>query len=249
MMSLIKIPKIYPVTFKPLIILAIETIKGKSKRPDIDAIDRHISKSEATSIDSLFISSVLNDLENQNVIYNKPTTQGLDSCFIASHTDKKDQKSIRSQAQNDNTQSDPEPNLSSNQPGHNLVSPVDITSIVNSTVTTSNTKEFSNIKTHEPITVDKAISLKDEDQSMHFTVTTPAKENDMNFKNCKNNDLRKHISKREAHLSGIKSYVNCEVSILTNKIESIWNDFEKRIKTLLGKEKSKLKILQQNMTF
>ena len=220
-MSLIKIPKIYPVTFKPLIILAIETIKGKSKRPDIDAIDRHISKSEATSIDCHFIASVLNDLENQNVIYNKSTTQGLDSYFIASHTDKKDPKNIRSQAQNDNTQSDPEPNLFSNQPGHNLVSPVDITSIVNSTVTTSNTKEFSNIKTHEPITVDKAISLEDEVQSMHSTVTTPAKENDMNFKNRENNDLRKHISKREAHLSGIKSYVNCEVSVLTIKIESI----------------------------
>ena len=70
----------------------------------------------------------------------------------------------------------------------------------------------------------------------------------MNFKNCENNDLKKHISKLEAHLSAIKSYINCEVSILTKKIESISNYFEKRITTLLGKEKSKLEILQQNMT-
>ena len=35
---------------------------------------------------------------------------------------------------------------------------------------------------------------------------------------------------------------------MTNKIESISNDFEKRINTLLGKEKSKLEILQENMT-
>ena len=97
--------------FKPLIILAIETIRGKSKHPDTDAIYRHISKSEATNIDRDFIASVLNDLENQNVIYNKPTTQGLDSYFIASHTDKKDPETIRSQAQNYNTQSDHEPNL------------------------------------------------------------------------------------------------------------------------------------------
>ena len=69
----------------------------------------------------------------------------------------------------------------------------------------------------------------------------------MNFKNCENNDLKKHISKLEAQLSAIKSYMNFEISILTNKIESISNDFEKRIKTLLGKEKSKLEILQQNM--
>ena len=70
----------------------------------------------------------------------------------------------------------------------------------------------------------------------------------MNFKNCEKNDLRKHISKLEAQLSAVKSYVNCEVSILTNKIESISNDFEQRINNLLGKEKSKLEILQQNMT-
>ena len=119
---------------------------------------------------------------------------------------------------------------------------------MNRTVTTSNTKVFSNIKTHEPITVDKAIRLEDEVHSIHSTVTTPTKENNMNFKNCENNDLRKHISKLEDQLSAIKSYVNCEVSILTNKIESISNDFEKRINTLLGKEKSKLEILQQNMT-
>ena len=97
---------------------------------------------------------------------------------------------------------------------------------MNNTVTTSNTKEFSNINTNEPITVDKAISLEDEVQSIHFSVTTPAKENDMNFKNCENNDLRKHICKLEAQLPAIKSYVNCEVSILTNKIESISNEFE-----------------------
>ena len=154
--------------FKPLIISSIETIRDKSKRPDIDAIYRHISNSEATNIDRDFIASVLNDLEKQNVIYNKATTQGLDSYFIASHTDKEDPKNTRSQAQNDNTQSDPEPNLFSNQPGHDLVSPDD--------TTTSNAKAFSNIKTHEPITVDKAISLQDEVQSIHFTVTTPAKE-------------------------------------------------------------------------
>ena len=69
----------------------------------------------------------------------------------------------------------------------------------------------------------------------------------MSFKNCENDDLKKHISKLEARLSAVKSYVNCEVSILTNKIESISNDFEKRINTLLEKEKSKLEILQQNM--
>ena len=196
--------------FKPIITSVIETIRGKSKRPYIDAIYRHISKSEVTNVDRDFIASVLNDLENQNVIFNKPTMQGLDSYFIATHTDKIDPKNIKSQPQNDNTQSDSESNLNSNQSGLDLFSPDDTTAVVNNTVTTSNTKEFSNINNDEPITVDKAISVEDEVQSIHFTVTTPAKENDKNFKNCENNGLRKHICKFEAQLSAIKSYVNCE---------------------------------------
>ena len=71
--------------FKSIIMSAIETIRGRSKRPDIDAIYRHISKSETTNIDRDFIVSVSNDFENENVIYKKPTTQGLDSYFIAFH--------------------------------------------------------------------------------------------------------------------------------------------------------------------
>ena len=82
--------------FRPIITTAIETIRGKSKRPEIDHIYRHISKSEATNVDRDFIASVLNDLENQNVIFNKPTTQGLDSYLIVTHTDKIDPKNIKS---------------------------------------------------------------------------------------------------------------------------------------------------------
>ena len=73
---------------------------------------------------------------------NRPTTQGLDSYFIVTHTDKIDPKNIKSQPQNDNTQPDPESNLISNQSGLHLFSPDDTTTAVNNTVSTSNTKEF-----------------------------------------------------------------------------------------------------------
>ena len=61
----------------------------------------------------------------------------------------------------------------------------------------------------------------------------------MNFKNCQNNDLKMHISKLEAQVSAIKIYVNCEVLILTNKIESISNDFDKRATLCWGKKRVK----------
>ena len=131
--------------FKPTITLAIETIRDRIKRLDIDAIYRHISKSETTNVDHDFIALVLNDLENRNVIFSKLTTQGRDSYFIATHTDKKDPKNIKSQPQNNNSQSDPESNLFSNQLGPNLFLPYDTTPIVNNTVTKSNTKIFQTL--------------------------------------------------------------------------------------------------------
>ena len=109
--------------FEPIITSTIETIRGKSKRPDINAIYRCISKSEATNVDPDFIASVLNDQKNQNGIFNKPTTQCLDSYFIAPHMDKEDPQIIKSQHQNDNIQSDLESNLFSNQREPDLETP------------------------------------------------------------------------------------------------------------------------------
>ena len=146
--------------FKPIITSAIETIRGKSKCPDIDAIYRHISKSEATNVDRDFIASVLNDLENQNVIFNKPTTKGLDSYFIVTHTDKIHPINIKSQPQNYNTQSDPESNLISNQSGLDLFLPDDTTAVVNNTVTYQIQKNFQTLTPMSPLLLIKLFLSK-----------------------------------------------------------------------------------------
>ena len=36
----------------------------------------------ATNVDRDFIEPVVEELANKNIIFNKPTVQGLDSCFI-----------------------------------------------------------------------------------------------------------------------------------------------------------------------
>ena len=144
--------------FNNIITSANETVRDKSKCPDIDAIYCHISKSEATNVDRDVIASVLNDLEYQSVPSNKPTMQGLGSYFIVTHANEKGPQNIKSRPQNDNSQSDPESNLFSNQTEPDLVSPDDTIPIVNNT-NYIKYKKFSNINTNEPITVDKAISL------------------------------------------------------------------------------------------
>ena len=125
---------------------------------------------------------------------------------------KKDPQNVKSQRQNVKNQLDPDLNLFSNQPEPDLVLLNDTTPLVSNTITTANTKQFSNINVNEPLTVDKAISLDSDAQSIYFTITT-----------------------LEATIYGsmyVKlklSYLQSKDLILTNKIESISNDFEIRV--------------------
>ena len=125
---------------------------------------------------------------------------------------KKDPQNVKSQRQNVKNQPDPDLNLFSNQPEPDLVLLNDTTPLVSNTITTANTKQFSNINVNEPLTVDKAISLDSDAQSIYFTITT-----------------------LEATIYGsmyVKlklSYLQSKDLILTKKIESISNDFEIRV--------------------
>ena len=66
-----------------IIVSAIDDIRNiKCKRPDIDAIYRHVSKNVATNVHRDFTETIVVDLVNKNIIFNKPTAQDLDSYFI-----------------------------------------------------------------------------------------------------------------------------------------------------------------------
>ena len=70
-------------SFTSIIVSAIDDIRNiKCKYPDIDAIYRYVSKNVATNVERYFIETIVGDLVNKNIIFNKPTTQGLDSDFI-----------------------------------------------------------------------------------------------------------------------------------------------------------------------
>ena len=70
-------------SFKSIIVSTIDDIRNiKCKRPDIDARYWHVSKNVATNVDRDFIEISIVDLVNKNIIFNKPTAQGLGSYFI-----------------------------------------------------------------------------------------------------------------------------------------------------------------------
>ena len=70
-------------SFTSIIVSGIDNIRNiKCKRPDIDAIYRYVSKNAAANVDRDFIEAIIIGLAKKNIIFNKPTVQGLDSYFI-----------------------------------------------------------------------------------------------------------------------------------------------------------------------
>ena len=55
---------------------AIEYIHEKRKRPDTNAIYKHLKKTEASNIDKETIDNIISELINQKILENKKSTYG-----------------------------------------------------------------------------------------------------------------------------------------------------------------------------
>ena len=65
--------------FKPKILNAIDQIKQKKKRPDLNTIYEYLSKTEASNADKQLIETILGNLIEATIIVNRKTPTGLDS--------------------------------------------------------------------------------------------------------------------------------------------------------------------------
>ena len=65
--------------FKPKILMAIDKIKGKKKREDIDAIHNFIVQADATNIDKNTIKDFITQLAAQKVLIKKNISQDNES--------------------------------------------------------------------------------------------------------------------------------------------------------------------------
>ena len=71
-------------SFTIIIVSVIDNIRNiKCNRPDIDEIYHYVSKIVVTNVDRDFIETIVVELANKNIIFNKPPARGLDSYFIA----------------------------------------------------------------------------------------------------------------------------------------------------------------------
>ena len=134
-------------SFTSIIVSAIDNIRDiKCKRPDIDAIYRYVSKNVATNVDRDFIETNIVELVKKNVIFNKPTAQGLDSYFIVNA--KENSEVTKSAIGNENVDSNS-----------------NISSDINKTSSNENTKIIDNISPppiaqHRCSTFSKTWSIK-----------------------------------------------------------------------------------------
>ena len=87
--------------FKPKIPRAIKFIREKKKRPDLNSIYEHFSKSGASNISKDTIYSIISELIKQKVLENKKSAYG-DSFRIIAETDTKNSEQLTFCNINDN---------------------------------------------------------------------------------------------------------------------------------------------------
>ena len=230
--------------FKSKMLAAIDEIRQKKRRPDSDAIYEQIMKSEASNADKNLIETIIAELTKQNVIINKKTCHGLDSFY----------KSSTANQSIDFTVIKPSPSKSNKIPNDKLTPQKRLNKSLSQSCPeisenllnfkTPFVETFS--KNQRGISIDKNIETFDTAPQIHPKICTKLPEN------TDSNSTRPPCSKPfqiEAQLSALKSYVNCEISSLHSKIESISQSLQVTLKVFQERENKTNEIFHQNMTF
>ena len=153
--------------FKPHVLFAIDNIREKKKRSDVDSTFNHIAKISATNIDRDVVRGILTELINQKIILNKKTSSDCDYLYSS-------EKSANS-----------------------------------SNVLENSSKSQANLDASQ-------ISLKDPVSPVN--VKTPQSKHVIQNKNKMEKEI--NALEFEARLSALKSYINCELSTMNNKLDS-----------------------------
>ena len=213
--------------FKSKILAAIDEIRQKKRRPDINASYEHIMKSEASNADKNLIETIIAELTKQNVIINKKRCHGLDSFY----------KSSTASQSIDFTVFKPSPSKSNKIPNDKLTPQKRLNKSLSQSCPeisqnllnfktplvetfSINQRGITASQTEDTISTDKNIetSLFDTAPQMQPKICTKLPEN------TDSNSTRPPCSKLfqiEVELSALKSYVNCKISSFHSKIESI----------------------------
>ena len=105
--------------FNPKILNAINFIRDRKKRADLEAIFDHITKMEAYNADKELVENLSSQLVNCKLIISKKTHTGLDSFCLTSELQKEFRIDIDEESQTENQNDVHEENL--NEHGRSLI--------------------------------------------------------------------------------------------------------------------------------
>ena len=227
--------------FKPKILEAIDHLKSMShKRSDVDSVFDFITKSTASNITKEALADIITDLVKQNIIINKKSVNGRESfrrntLEVFSTTDEiSDTDNTQPQNEKDHKHND-KLNSSVQQPTHSFIE--------------TDIHTLSSCQQLAPKTITDTSSLNTITEislTVPTDIQTPITANNLNDTS---NFTQKSMLKIEAQLSALKSYVDCELSMLTSKIDALSDSLKHALTSLQKRESNHANtdILQQSI--
>ena len=185
---------------------AIDTIRLKKKHPELESISDHIKKTGVFEFDKNVIEKAISELVKLNLIKNKKTPQGLDSFYRTSRNE-----ILTCQMENLSTK-------------ENTSNSLTIGEEINSNAEENFFSELINSQTPP----NGAQNINETCPPMNQTLPAPHPHNIM-ANNIHNPTPRNNAWKYEAKILALKSYVQCELSTLHDKIDRFMEIFNKAI--------------------
>ena len=186
---------------------AIDTIRTKKKRANVNSIYKELCRNQASNIDEKTMASFVSEIIKSNEIVNKKTNYGDSSDKVINKVDKQVTTVLA--------------NMTSKIDHYEIHNEIDLTPSIDRNICTpanESSKSRNNTNQNDLQTEDENIS---EVTLLNNTVCTPMISNKKNVSRKED----KQIKRVEAELAAVKSHLKCQIANINIKIESMSNSF------------------------
>ena len=187
---------------------AIDTIRTKKKRANVNSIYKELCRNQASNIDEKTMASFVSEIIKSNEIVNKKTNYGDSSGKVINKVDKQVTTVLA--------------NMTSKIDHNEIHNEIDLTPSIDRNICTpanESSKSRNNTNQNDLQTEDENIS--EVTSLLNNTVCTPMISNKKNVSRKED----KQIKSIEAELAAVKSHLKCQIANISIKIESMSNSF------------------------
>ena len=187
---------------------AIDTIRTKKKRANVNSIYKELCRNQASNIDEKTMASFVSEIIKSNEIVNKKTNYGDSSGKVINKVDKQVTTVLA--------------NMASKIDHNEIHNEIDLTPSIDRNLCTpanESSKSRNNTNQNDLQTEDENIS--EVTSLLNNTVCTPMISNKKNVSRKED----KQIKSIEAELAAVKSHLKCQIANINIKIESMSNSF------------------------